>query len=838
MDMVKQEILRTWLEIEFTRTAARAGYIPEREVDVTYNLLLKTIRFLDKETAREGIIDKNIVICVIALMWEHVDHDKYNLRVIVLRFLARIGYPTSAIVTDKGFDSKCGKFSSIDSIIDEIVTSAQISRNEISFNKSSYLLTDFQMKIWKSLESEKHICISAPTSAGKSFVILLSLIKKIISNNLDIVYIVPTISLVNQVTEDFRKMVNKYNISNCNITSVYNVHSIEEKNIYVLTQEKAIAAFSDNNSAFDRATVVIADEIQNIERILDETDERAKILLDVLSEFREKKNVTQTIISGPRIEKIGLVGQRIWGEVVSEHETSESPVFNITYSIRKIGSRYFLKQYSNIFNNPIVHEITNRQLIGGYGKKIYTDDYLNSLNMLVTNLGLDKQNIVFAPTAQTARRVALALGGGGSVETELINYYKETIHPNYSLCTTISHGVAYHHGKLPLHVRRTLESAISDGKICTVVCTTTLMQGVNLPAQNVIIRNPHLYIRKRSNSAELTNYEMANLRGRTGRLMKEFVGRAFVMDESEFIESEGYEQQSLFEETEKELPSGYEEKFEEYRGSIEAAIDTDQPVGNEMFAYGHLVTYIRQTVLKYGKEATSRMKNVGIKLTQKQVAAIIFKLENLSVPREVCFKNRYWDPFVLDYIYRNYNGNPPSSVMEKGAKASITEMMRFLRDNSITAPIYEKYIPSQYRNGRNRSLLIKRSFQWATNVPLKEILSEPYYDGEEGADRIEDTIELLQNVVSYNLPLLLKPLFDMRKSENSVLSSLQSGAMNAHIIEMIDLGIPRETALFVYKELEDSFNKTGATGQNVKSIIKNNMSRFPYWVKVQLRFLI
>ena len=143
-----------------------------------------------------------------------------------------------------------------------------------------------------------------------------------------------------------------------------------------MTQEKAIAAFSDNNSAFDRATVVIADEIQNIERILDETDERAKILLDVLSEFREKKNVTQTIISGPRIEKIGLVGQRIWGEVVSEHETSESPVFNITYSIRKIGSRYFLKQYSNIFNNPIVHEITNRQLIGGYGKKIYTDGEL------------------------------------------------------------------------------------------------------------------------------------------------------------------------------------------------------------------------------------------------------------------------------------------------------------------------------------------------------------------------------------------------------------------------------------------------------------------------------
>ena len=80
-----------------------------------------------------------------------------------------------------------------------------------------------------------------------------------------------------------------------------------------------------------------------------------------------------------------------------------------------------------------------------------------------------------------------------------------------------------------MHVRRTLEKAIVSKQINNVVCTTTLMQGVNMPAQNIIIRNPHLYLKKTDTAAELSNYEMANLRGRAGRLLKDFIGRTYVL---------------------------------------------------------------------------------------------------------------------------------------------------------------------------------------------------------------------------------------------------------------------------------------------------------------------
>lgn len=666
--MDKQDILKDWLEVEFNNTALKAGYIKKERWEVSNELLYRTIRYLDKETSKQNGIDKNCVISLSALMWENINHKLYNIRPIIIRFLTRIGYSSSAIVTDAGYDNENGLFSSINSVIDEITISALMSQNEIFIEEQAYLLTNFQMSIWRSLEKEKNICISAPTSAGKSFVILLSIIKKLTERNIDVVYIVPTISLVNQVTEDFRKMINHFNISYCNIANFYKPEATLEKNIYILTQERAISAFSDNSNAFNKDTILVADEIQNIERIIDETDMRAKILYDVLSEFREKENVIQTILSGPRIENIGDVGKKIWGKKVIEYTTNESPVLNITYSIRKIGSRYYLKQYSNLLKNIITQEITSMQLINGYGMKTYTDEFVKSLNLLLYNIGYENQNIVFAPTPKVARRIALLLVGQKSEEQELIDYYKETIHPQYSLCQTIPNGVAYHHGKLPMHVRSTLESAIADGRISTVVCTTTLMQGVNLPAQNIIIRNPHLYIKRTKGSSELSNYEMANLRGRAGRLMKEFIGRTFVLDESGFLEADGYEQQSLFDDTEKELPSSYEERFEEYKEYIEDVINSSDPVNNDMHAYGYLVTYIRQTVLRYGKSATNKMSRVGIKLTPKQVAAIIKKLNELSVPSDICLKNRYWDPFVLDFIYKNYKEDLPTSINEGSVK--------------------------------------------------------------------------------------------------------------------------------------------------------------------------
>lgn len=354
MEEKKKEVLHRWLEIELYRTANKMGLV-EKRVEVSEELIMDTIRCIDHESIMKQTPMVNYIITLIGLMWEHIDHEKYDLKKVIIKFLSRVGYPTSAIICDENFDDEEGSFSKLDSWIDEIITTINQMRNEVIVGDKRYILTDYQKQIWDSMDSDKILGISAPTSAGKSFVILLKLVKRLMGENIDIVYIVPTLSLLNQVTEDFNRELKNVGVKDYWISNSFDDEQLEErKNIYVMTQEKAIAAFSDSEKAFTKRLILVADEIQNIERIKEDTDQRSKILFDTLIEFRYKQNVEQIIISGPRIEEIDKVGESIFGIETKQHTTNISPVLNLTYSIKRLISGTYL--------NNIVHLLMNRWL--------------------------------------------------------------------------------------------------------------------------------------------------------------------------------------------------------------------------------------------------------------------------------------------------------------------------------------------------------------------------------------------------------------------------------------------------------------------------------------------
>ena len=64
----------------------------------------------------------------------------------------------------------------------------------------------------------------------------------------------------------------------------------------------------------------------------------------------------------------------------------------------------------------------------------------------------------------------------------------------------------------------------------------------------------------------------------------------------------------LFEDVTKELPSGYGERFEEYREDIEDVIETNKTVDHSMKKYGYLISYIRQSVYDTGKNHGEKCK--------------------------------------------------------------------------------------------------------------------------------------------------------------------------------------------------------------------------------------
>ena len=187
MEEKMKQVLYKWLEIDLVNIAKKMG-LSNKSCDVNLELLMDTIRCLDYESIVVKKPSVNYIITVIGLMWEHVDHTKFDLRKFVIKILSRIGYPTSAIICDKDFDKENGTFSGIDSWIDEVALTINQMKNEIMVADQKYLLTDYQKQIWDSMDNDKVLGISAPTSAGKSFVILLKLVDKLINDNIDIVY--------------------------------------------------------------------------------------------------------------------------------------------------------------------------------------------------------------------------------------------------------------------------------------------------------------------------------------------------------------------------------------------------------------------------------------------------------------------------------------------------------------------------------------------------------------------------------------------------------------------------------------------------------------------------
>ena len=88
-------------------------------------------------------------------------------------------------------------------------------------------------------------------------------------------------------------------------------------------------------------------------------------------------------------------------------------------------------------------------------------------------------------------------------------------------------------------------------------------------------------------------------------------------------------------------------------------------------------------------------------------------------------------------------------------------------------------------------------YQWAIGTPLSDILTTNLKKAEKPEETIEEIIDILQTSASYNIPLLLKPIFDIKNPDSTFLTSMQSGAYNDISKKLIELGVPRECALFL-----------------------------------------
>jgi helicase len=134
---------------------------------------------------------------------------------------------------------------------------------------------------------------------------------------------------------------------------------------------------------------------------------------------------------------------------------------------------------------------------------------------------LKDQQLIYQNTRRGAESLATKVASWATErrEHELINYIKETIAEDWCLVGCLERGVAFHHGSMPRFIQNYIVDSFNNREIQTLICTTTLTEGVNTTAKNIV-----LFSNKKGRDVALTGFDYKNLKGRAGRFLQHFVG--------------------------------------------------------------------------------------------------------------------------------------------------------------------------------------------------------------------------------------------------------------------------------------------------------------------------
>ncbi|MBA0432589.1 MULTISPECIES: DEAD/DEAH box helicase [Stenotrophomonas] len=430
--------------------------------------------------------------------------------------------------------------------------------NSVDMAGKRVALTNFQFGVWDSLQNRGSTAISAPTSAGKSYVVMEHLCESAIAAEKFVaLYIAPTRALLTEIQGKLEKRLAAIT-DKLRVTTVPVLDPEDRpKQIYVLTQERAQLLLSTVNVS-GLIDLVIIDEAQAIG-----DDSRGMILQDAVEKVHAANSGARFLFLAPGASGFELVGDSVGISELDVRETSLSPVVQNRISVSFPVANEHLVELDLV-------TATGLERIGSYTFErgfALTEDA--KLAAVAEEFGSSGRSLVYATGAKNAEDLTALIALNRKPHDspslkELAKFIEEHVHKQYSLAGFVRRGVAFHYGNMPSLLREGIEASFRDGHLDYLCCTTTLFQGVNLPARNVFIDTP-----TRGKGDLLDEAALWNFAGRAGRLGEEIVGNVFLVD------YENWETQPLTIRKPFEIKVAFKEtleaKFEEILDFLETA---------------------------------------------------------------------------------------------------------------------------------------------------------------------------------------------------------------------------------------------------------------------------
>jgi superfamily II RNA helicase len=384
----------------------------------------------------------------------------------------------------------------------------------------------FQSLFWKQVHKYDWISLSAPTSAGKSFILsqwLADYLRK--SPFATIVYLVPTRALIQQVQKDIESLLHAENFQGISITTLPMRSSIKSgmANIMVFTQERFHILLGELDSQI-KVDLLLVDEAQKI------GDRYRGVLLQMAIEMAVHRNSKcRVVFASPMTINPGILLEDAPAQVSRAEVVSDDTMVNQNLIwVSQVKGRPTLWNVDLIIDKQTV-------CIGHIELPLRPSPNSKRLTFIAAKLGnLSGGNVIYvngsADAEKAAKQVYDLLGNGADISidkeiSELVELIQKTVHKQYALARVLRRGIAFHYGNMPLLIRTEIERLFRANKIKYLICTSTLIEGVNMPCQSIFVRGP-----QKGRGIPMTASDFWNLAGRAGRWGKEFQGNVVCVD--------------------------------------------------------------------------------------------------------------------------------------------------------------------------------------------------------------------------------------------------------------------------------------------------------------------
>lgn len=676
-------------------------------------------------------------------------------------------------------------------------------------------VNEFQQRFWTGASWATWLSASAPTASGKTFLVLQWLVDQVGAGEATVaIYLAPTRALVSEIEtnlESMFKATKGIEVSSLPLrTKLDAARSGGSRLILVLTQERMHLLANVLGGDFS-VDLMIVDEAHKIG-----DDGRGVILQDAVERAVRLNPLMKLVFISPATQNPGelLADAPLGVPTVAIDSDAPTVLQNLILATQEKGKprRWSLKV-----------------------RQGDAEIEIGTLELASTPASLTKR-LAFVAAAVAGTRGGTLVYANGAAESEdvadlisqlqaehdpksvdpelsaLAELSRKGVHPSFRLASLVERGVAFHFGNMPSLLRLEIERLFRSGKIRFLVCTSTLVEGVNLSCRTIVVRGP-----RKGQGNPMEPHDFWNLAGRAGRWGDEFQGNIVCLDpKDETAWPHGVPLRARYPiKRESDAVLGAGDGLLDYLAARPDSKPSELEGSDEFEQVG---AYLLTTYMRLGSISQAELaKRHDPKFIARLDAVLAAIAADIEIGPDLAGRHSGVSPIGMQRLletFRNYAGEPdnllPAEVASDDSYDRFVTIMR--RINASLFPAFEPdsratvyaLIVFQWLKGKSLAEIIRRNIAWHDEVGRKYTLP----------GIIRDTMALVEQIARFRAPKYLSAYMDVLHvyyveigredlidNGLDIGTQLEFGVSSRTLISLMELGLSRMTAVALYEKI-------------------------------------